>query len=397
MGPSQKFTESIAANIAYWHVRMDNPGDEGLKAIDRDRNNLYRAVEFGMGFPATWHAATRLVVESFSFIVQRGYYRDWIPVMENCVSCCAEADLALKGRLLDQLGILYRRNRDLDAAIACHLEEERIGELLDDTGRKAFARMHLSAGYWRKRNYALAESYGLSALEGFSGLDDNTEKVASCFINLGNIAMGRGDLNLAEERLKRAIEHYHPLDQPADLANALKNLSTVYETAGNYDDALLILIEASDILAPTEHEIDKATLEINIGTLYFRKDELDLAEAAFKRADSPFMREFGPLYYRALTANNLGNVYLLREEWEQAESYLRSSVHLFRQARAQINLANALSGVAEAKVGTGNEEEAIPFYEEAIEIVREYPDDVWAQRLLKEFTEALSKLYGGGE
>ena len=393
MAPSAKFAESIAANITYWQTRLKKPGDDEIKAIDLDRINLYRAIEFGIGLPVTWHDTVNLVVQCYPFIIRKGYYRDWIPVLEKLTSSCAQEDLALKGRLLDQLGIMYRRNRQLDESIAAHLEEEQIGEQLDDSSRKSFARMQLSAVYWRKRQYETAEKYGLAALEGFSGLDDNKEKVASCFINLGNIALGRGDLKLAEERVKRSIELYRQLGNPVDLANALKNLTTVYETAGEYDEALLILIEVVDILAPTDFEIDKAMTEINIGTLYFRKEQLDLAEAAFRRADSPYMRDFGPLYYRALTANNLGNVYLLREEWEQAEKHLRVSVRLFRQAKAQIYLANALSGIAEALVGMEKPDEAIPLNDEAIEIVTAHPDDAWAQRLLQEFTGAREKLF----
>ncbi|MGB3713945.1 MAG: tetratricopeptide repeat protein [Candidatus Promineifilaceae bacterium] len=396
MGLSQKFAASIAANIGYWQARLSDPSDADLRVIDLDRVNLYRAIEFGLGLQETWQNTARLIIQCYSLILQRGYYRDWIPVVEKVASFCTEDDLALKGRLLDQLGIFYRRNRQLDSAIAVHLEEEQIGELLEDASRIAFARMHLSAVYWRKHQYELAEQYGLDALDGFSTLGDNKEKVASCLINLGNIAQDRGDLVLAKDRLKRALELYRELNQLADVANALKNVSTVYETEGSYDKALIGLIEAADILAPTDFEIDKTMIEINIGTLYFRKGQLDLAEAAFKRADSPYMREFGPVFYRALTANNLGNVYLLREQWDQAEKYLQGSIILFRQARAQVNLANSLSGVAEALVGMGKVDEAIPYYDEAIEIVSEYPEDAWAQRLYTEFTDARAALVGDG-
>ena len=397
MRPLTKFSESIAANIAYWHNRLGETSDGNFADIDLDRSNLYRAVEFGLSLQDTWPETTKLVIQCFEFIIQRGYYREWIPVMERVIYCCTGDDQALKGRALDQLGILYRRNRQLDAAISSHEEEERIGELLDDDSRKAFARMHLSAVYWRKHRYDLAETYGMEALRGFSQLEDNEEKVASCLINLGNIALSRGELDQAEEHLLQAIVLYRRLGQPANLANALKNLSTVHETAGRYDEALLELIEASDILEPTDYEIDKATVEINIGTLYFRKEELDLAEAAFKRADSPYMREYGPIFYRALTANNLGNVYLVRKQWDLAERYLQASVALFRQARSQIYLANSLSGVAEARVGKGRSEEAIPFYEEALSIVSGYPEDAWGQRLQKEFSSALRELVDNGE
>ena len=118
--------------------------------------------------------------------------------------------------MLDQLGILYRRNRQLDEAIKSHLEEERIGEQLDDVSRKAFARMHLSAVYWRKRQHKTAEQYGQAALAGFSSLDGTSERVASCLTNLGNIALGIGDLDLAEQRLIEATDLYRQLAKPVD-------------------------------------------------------------------------------------------------------------------------------------------------------------------------------------
>ncbi|MFN2189799.1 MAG: tetratricopeptide repeat protein [Candidatus Promineifilaceae bacterium] len=394
MTPSDSFASAISANIAYWQKRLDEMSPDAIEAIDRDRHNLYRAVDFGLNLPDTWIECAKLAILCFPFMVQKGYYRDWILVLDRVVARCCETDLTLKGRLLDQLGILYRRNRQLDEAIDSHLEEESIGIELDDLSRQSFARMHLSAAFWRKRQHETAEKYGLAALEGFSKLDDNQEKLASCYTNLGNIALGRGDLELAEERLKQAEELYRQLNQPVDHANALKNLAALYEAAGEYDQALLILVEAVDALAQTESEIDKAAIEINIGTLYFRKGKMDLAEAAFRRADSAYMRKFGPVYYRALTANNLGNVYLKRQEWEIAEQYLVKSVRLFRQASAQVYLANALSGEAEALIGQGRQEEAIPIYDEAITIVAAHPDDAWAQRLLEEFTLERTRLLG---
>jgi len=97
MTPSADFAESIAANIAYWQTRLREPNDDEIKAVDLDRINLYRAIEFGMGLPVTWHETANLVVQCFPFIVQRGYYRDWIPVLEKLTSGCAQDDLALKG------------------------------------------------------------------------------------------------------------------------------------------------------------------------------------------------------------------------------------------------------------------------------------------------------------
>lgn len=389
---SPQFLDSVLANLLYWKGRTADLDLASLAEIDRDRTNLFRAVEFGLYLPQTRNDAARLAVACFPLIVQRWYYREWIPILEKAAALCGKEALALKGRLLDQLGIFYRRNREFDAAVRVHLEEERIGRDLGDKSRTAFAAMHLGEVYWRKRQYEKAEEYSLAALEFFSSLNGSEEKVANCLSNLGNIALGRGDHVLAEERLKESIDLYRDLDQPANLAAVLKSLANVHDAAGNYQEALLLLVEAADILAPTDYEIDKSAVEINIGTQYFRQGELDLAESAFNRANSSVMRETGPLYFRALIANNLGNVYLAREQWDRAKANLERAISLWRKANAQIMLANSLSGVAEALVGKGEPDCALPFYDEAIEIVSLFPDDAWARRLFKEFTEARKEL-----
>jgi hypothetical protein len=55
-------------------------------------------------------------------------------------------------------------------------------------------------------------------------------------------------------------------------------------------------------------------------------------------------------------------------------------------------LANSLSGLAETHVEQGKFEDVIPLYEEALAIVREFPDDTWAQRLRDRFENTLAEL-----
>ena len=52
--PSSQFIRSIAANIAYWQQRTQNLTGETLSAIEQDRQNLYRAIEFGAQLKETW-------------------------------------------------------------------------------------------------------------------------------------------------------------------------------------------------------------------------------------------------------------------------------------------------------------------------------------------------------
>ncbi len=43
-----QFTRSVAANVAYWRQRTSDLSERKLGALDRERQNLYRATEFGL-------------------------------------------------------------------------------------------------------------------------------------------------------------------------------------------------------------------------------------------------------------------------------------------------------------------------------------------------------------
>ena len=119
---------------------------------------------------------------------------------------------------------------------------------------------------------------------------------------------------------------------------------------------------------------------------------MEEAEAAFRRADSPYMRKQGRPYDRALTKMNLANVLLAQGRVNEAEKYWQASIQEWRQVDSRLMLANSLSGLAETYVEQGKFEEVIPLYQEALAIAIDHPDDAFAQRLRKRFEDALNDL-----
>ena len=117
MLPSAQFCESIAANMTYWRRRVNDLDKSDSRAFAGEEQNLFRAVKFGLELPQTWQDTAELIVDCWNLVKDHSFGTEWIPVLEAVVAGSDENNLNLKAQALDQLGILYRRNRQFNAAL----------------------------------------------------------------------------------------------------------------------------------------------------------------------------------------------------------------------------------------------------------------------------------------
>jgi tetratricopeptide (TPR) repeat protein len=389
---SDQFTQSVRANIAFWSRHPGLADPSAWPALHRDRENLFRATIFGLQLPDTYLEAAELAAHCFEYVFERGYWADWIPVLEQAITDCPDDELALRGRLNGQLGSLYRKDRRLDEAVAACREEENAARQLNDALGLARAHLRLAQVYNRKRQYKAAERYGKMALDEFEAINTVLERIADACNLLGVVALGKGDWHKAESDLRRACELFRRANRPIDVGRSLANLLLVLEHTGRIDEALEISEEAGEIFAAYNLPLERARLYINLGVMHYGQGDLVKAEAAFREADTPAMRRSGPVYLQSLTEMNLGNVLLNQGRFEESRPYLLKCVAGFRRANAQIMLANSLECLAETSIEFGDRDEAIHQYEEALTIVAAIPHDDFANRLAKRVRKTLDGL-----
>jgi len=360
----------------------------------RDRRNLYRAAEFGLGLSDTWRNTAELLLQCIELISQKGMWRPWIPLLERIIEKCSNDDLALKGRLLGHLGIYYRFDRRLDQSLNAHEEAIRIARLVGDKDEIAYANLNLCRITWVLRRHPEAASYGQSALTGFVETGEGGKRLATTYNMLGLIAQSRGDLEKAEEQLRLSVDLWDKTGDLVSNAATIGNLAVVLESTGKIDEALQGYHLALSLLAPTDCELDKTRIASSLGTLYFNQGRLDKAEEAYLQANSPYLRRSGHLYYQAMTANNLGNLFLAQERLDEAERCLRKAMNLWKQSNASLMLANTMGTLAETLAAQEKPEQARPLFDEAINITTDYPDDAWGQRLGQKFALQRDNLSG---
>ena len=390
--PSVAFARSVAANLAYWLAFSQKMGEESLQEIDQERHNLWRAVRFGLDLEATRCAAAKLILQVYNLIERRGYWQRWIPLLEKAVDSCKVEDETLQVQLLDRLGQCYRLSRQWDKSLQRHRQEAELAQRLEDGLRLAKAHLNLSQTLWSLRRYDEAEAYGERSLAGFEETGGDAERLGGALSMLGLIALGRGKLETAESWLTKASDTYRAANHTAFLARTLMNLTITLERAGRFEAALAVGSEAWAVLEPTEYELDKARLQLTLGTLYMQMQEWQKAEKAYRRADSPALRRSGDAYLMALAANNLGSVLMQQGRLEESHCSLTRSIELARQSGGRLMLANSLGSMAETKLAMNSVEETLPYLEEAIAIAAEYPDDGWGRQLLETYTGMREKL-----
>jgi tetratricopeptide (TPR) repeat protein len=395
--PSAQFLASVHANIAYWrdHSGLDDRLAWGK--LDRERGNLFRAVVFGLQHDETWPEAAGLTLNCFAYIFERGYWSEWAVVLEQALVACPEGDLAVKARMLNQLGSLYRRERRLDDALDAHKRAEELGRALSDTMLIAQSQLGLGRVYRRRGQYDLADQYANQAVTAFSAPDMPPQYPAHAHNLLGVTALGRGNYEVAANQLFRACNLFRKAMEPIELGRSEVNLCEALARLDRVDEALELFEEAATIFAQHGHQLELTRLYVNLGFLHYSQDDLVEAEAAFRKAYAPNLRRFGPIYLRSQIESNLGNVLLLQGHIEEARTYFLSAVAGFRLAGARTMLANSLDGLAETTLATGDRQEGISLYEEALAIVEALPEDAFAKRMEIRFVGLLEELKSSTE
>lgn len=386
--PSPQFTQSVAANISYWQQRTQNLTDDTLPALDRDRQNLYRAAKFGLHMPATWQETAELILQTFVFVERRGYWGEWIPLLEHLLENCPSDNMAMRGRILDHLGLFYRHNRQLDKAFAAHQDELQIGLTLADKWREAHACINLGTVCRQMRRFDEAESYIIQAHQSFQAIHAPLIKFAFVTLELGLLAQDQGQWALAEEHLRYSVSLWREIGDPSYLANCLKLLGQVLEIQDKTDLAFTVYHEAYAQLAPTENQLDKTRVLNELGALHLKLGNLTEAQQFLLDACAPHRQQPGNLYDQAIVANNLGAVYLAQGALEKAAAAFERSLALLQTCDDPIHYANSLGGLAEVNAAQGDMGEAQRLYRHALKLLADFPQDAWGQKLYEQFDEA---------
>lgn len=386
--PSPEFIQAIRAGVVYWQQRTHHLDGAAVQALDTQRQNLHRMLWHGVQLPETWPAAVDVLLATFSLAERRGYWQEWLSLIDLALANNERSEVARFVRLLSHKGQFLRFQRKLEAAVATHEEAVALAQTVDDPMLVARAQWNLVVDFYQQGRYTDAVLLGEEVLALFQAHDASAWRMVQILRPLGSAEAGRGHFQQAYNYLTVAVEQARTLHQPYLLARALNDLARASWRHGMTDQALACFKEAALLLAETNNEFDKVMTNINLGALYHDMGQLSAAETAFRRANTSYLRRSGHIFYKAILDNNLGNVLLDLGKLEEAEEYLRRALLSFPESNNEIGWGNALGTLAKVLVAQGRKQEAQSYFEEAIARLSNYPEDEWGQEVLQELQGA---------
>lgn len=384
------FRENVVTTLAYWRERTRDLDDQAIIELDRERQNLFRAMKFGLALPQAWEYVAVIAVQAIPLVNRRMYRTEWLPILQQLLDQAPVGQEEWRIRLLVQYGRLQRMQRQLDHALEVHQEAQTLAEELSDTQLLALVTYNLGRDYLDKRQYAEAERHSLAAID-MLGETGNQKLLALAYDTLGHAARERGNLEESLDYLTKALEINRNSDDISMLGRSLASIANTLRASGRLDEAIEFYREARQVLAPTINELDKVLISLNLGGAYFEKGDWLLAELSLRQADLIYLQQSGNLHFQAMILVSLGNVLLKQKRMGESEAMLRRSVKLWQQVEDKLNLANALGSLGEVLAAQGSPE-AEAYLSEALVLLAGYRDEPYAQRLRVLFQAERDKL-----
>lgn len=378
---SPQFIKGVQANIAYWCKKAGTISDANDSSIRLDFSNLVRAVQLGTVHPSTRLETAELICQVFFWVEQTGQWDSWLPLMKRLIPKIEDETICC--RLYKQQGQLYRSKRKPDDAIVALYKSAKYAENIQNNLMLAEAHLHLSATYLQKRDYATAERYAQCALQRLTTMEGVDKQLSAVFFTLGRVALMQGNYVQSEVQLATAVDIGREEQPPTQFARILTALAISLHRQDKYEASEQAYLEAIQIIDGTVSLLDKIRLQLSLGSLYVDMKHLNKAEALFLEAEHTLQTAPGQFYWVAMTANNLGNVLLEKEEPVAAEFQLRRCVELRRTLNVQLPLANSCKSWGKALYQLGRYPEAIAAINESMTILADFEDDVWAKEIFQ--------------
>lgn len=390
---SNHFIAAVDRNLRYWAEKAIDLSDETLLLWDRERNNLFRAIETGLKIGPTKESAVALLIKLFRLAEKRGYWQEWRGLIEQGLAVCTETQVTERIALLTQLGFLCYLEHQLETAISFLTQAKSLAEVNEDNAAMALTHFHLSNAYYQAEQYENLYRHAESALSLYQSSPRVLahERMASLLNVLGLHARAIDKLTEAESYFQEAIAHWEKTTEQVYLARTMSNLGLTYCDMARFDQAFVLFETADRLLSLVGAEPDRVRLALNQGVAFYQLERWADAEYLFRLANSDFLRHSDDPYHQALVQNNLGSTLLRLGKLDEAAECLTQSIKLWRLLAKEVMLANSLGDLGVLYGMQRNWQYSVLMLQEAQQLLQPYAcSSPYAQRRLKKIEADLA-------
>lgn len=185
-----------------------------------------------------------------------------------------------------------------------------------------------------------------------------------------------GDMEASASACKQAIATAKASEDPNNLifADSHTALATAYSRQNKLQDAIkaLLVVDSVHNEEPLRPDVIAAAYQ-SLGSIYLELEDYNASEDYFLRANGEFEKLGGNATYYLNTTNILlGQVYLLKNDLQKADSLLSLSYSFFSGLKDERTVAEISMYLGQVKAENGALEEAEAYFNESFSIHKRY-------------------------
>lgn len=194
--------------------------------------------------------------------------------------------------------------------------------------------------------------YAEAATTYFNPLYDQ-DLLAESYLETGTGYLGLDSLDEALVALEKAKQHAERAANSPVQTKTLSRIAAVYYKRAEYVQAAHFWLAAVDMASSIRDLTQLANNYINLGALYTRLDDQDLALEYYVRA-LRLLERYGRTQQIAAVTGNIGVILNRQEDYVQAEAYQRKSIAAKKDLRNIRGLVYSYSNLGETFLSAGN-------------------------------------------
>ena len=178
----------------------------------------------------------------------------------------------------------------------------------------------------------------------------------------GIIALIEGQMEQAIQHLNKSAAHFKSLDKLHAAASTQISKLIALSMLGRYDEAIEEGLRARDALLLYGDELAAGKVELNLGNLYFRRDQYDEAETFFRTARSRLVVMNDPSLL-TMVDNGLANAFNLQHRFREAELLYEQALTRAQEAGLEITQAEIECNIGDLALFQGRFDRALDYLE----------------------------------
>ncbi len=169
-----------------------------------------------------------------------------------------------------------------------------------------------------------------------------------------------------------ALEIYKNVQEQGKVCKVLLDIGMLYDKDNQYDQAFKYSFEALEMLELLEKELPTADYNfrrgmilMNIGVIYGQLENSEMSLEMLTKAN--MLLEKSEPFYQAICHENLGNVYIVTQQYELALIYFDKALTYYKNNDVQVTLiANTYNNIGNIYKETKRYQEALVQYQKAM-------------------------------